>query len=174
MSSQPEAKRAKISPDVGTIACRLNELVRGDLEKVARAGITESPAALNLAKTLISMTESRMLHCVRCHENYDPSTNSNGCVMDDHDEGEGMIRCNRGGWDAFKYSCCKKYEDDSSPCFVGPHIEKYGDGGRYWDDDSLEETNKEGDCPVCNGDDDKDDEDDDDEEEEEGEGEGEA
>ena len=54
MSSQPEAKRAKISPDVGTIACRLNELVRGDLEKVARAGITESPAALNLAKTLIS------------------------------------------------------------------------------------------------------------------------
>jgi hypothetical protein len=182
-SSEPKAKRAKPEPepakishpDASRIACRLGELSKVALEDVARVGITESSeAALKLAKFLLSAKDSRMLHCVRCHENYDPSTNSNGCVMDDHDEGEGMIRCNRGGWDAFKYSCCKKYEDDSSPCFVGPHIEKYGDGGRYWDDDSLEETNKEGDCPVCNGDDDKDDEDDDDEEEEEGEGEGEA
>ena len=159
MSSQPEAKRAKISPDVGTIACRLNELVRGDLEKVARAGITESPAALNLAKTLISMTESRMLHCVRCHENFDPHhTGNTDCVMEGHDDTNGMIRCrSQEGYDAFAHPCCEKMEDDYDPCFAGPHISTY-EYGDYWGDFDLEEINQDGDCSKCNPEDDDDDE----------------
>ena len=71
--------------------------------------------------------------------------------MDEHNESDGMIRCCTAGWDEFKYPCCEKDEGDSSPCFKGSHIDDYGEGGHYWDDEGLEEKNKEDGCPVCNG-----------------------
>ena len=143
-------------------------LSRDDLKKVARAGITESQAVLNLAETLISRTEFRMQHCVRCHEDYDPSnTGDSDCVQETHDDTNGMIRCRgEGGWDDFQYPCCEKMQDDSSRCFEGYHISKYTDGDAYWGDDNLEEMNEDGDCSKCNPEEDSEEEDEDKEEEE--------
>jgi hypothetical protein len=172
-SSEPETKRAKLSLDVDAhkvLAKRLGDLEKDDLVKIAKVGIESSEAAFNMAKTLVYERESRLLHCVRCHENYDPRHCGDAdCVMDEHEEDEGMIRAGRNssGWDEFAYPCCEKMEDDYGPCFKGHHISDCEAGGGYWNDDNLQDLNEEGDCSECNANGEEEEEEEDEEEEEE-------
>lgn len=153
MTPPSDFKRRKLShSDTSRIAEKLNELSKPDLEKVARAGITESEAALNLARDLLDERNGRILHCVRCHKDYDPLHGGNkDCVMEEHDEdGLGNWEGGMASSSALTWSCCGKSEDYNGPCFEGPHMSVYGDGG-YWRDDELEEVNESGFCSTCQG-----------------------
>jgi hypothetical protein len=147
----PEPKRLKVShSDASSIAERLSELGKSDLEKLARAGIVESEATLNLARDLLDQRHTRVLHCVRCHEDYDRKhAGHKDCVMEEHDEDGLSKEAGPGTSFVFKWSCCGKSEDDSGPCYEGPHMHVYGEGS-YWRDDELEEMNEDGFCSKCN------------------------
>lgn len=129
----------------------LDDLQRDALLAIAKSAI-QSPNApeetLQLASQFVSQRANRMLHCVRCHDDYDPNyAGKKDCVMEDHDEGGGMIRVpGEGGWDEFAWPCCEKMEDSGEPCFEGSHISSWAEGGAYWrDDDPCDEE-----CSKCN------------------------
>jgi hypothetical protein len=152
-TQQSDPKRQKVShSDASSISERLSELGKSDLEQLARAGIVESEAILNLARDLLDQRNSRVLHCVRCHQDYDPKhAGDKDCVMEEHDE-DGLSKEEGPGTSfVIKWSCCGKSVDDNGPCFVGPHMHVYGEGS-YWRDDELEEMNEDGDCSKCNRD----------------------
>ena len=151
MSSNNNNKRAKVQLSVPEIIDQLPMLSRDTLLQIAESALESSSLSevtLQLASRLVSQRAARMLHCVRCHEDYDPDyAGPRDCVMEDHDESEGMIRMGGpGGWDRFAWPCCNKMEHDNEPCFEGQHISDFSDGGHYWKDDILAENDSFDDC----------------------------
>lgn len=139
---------------VDDIIGTLPTLRRAKLEAVAAAAIQSSSAAVRAAALEITENEqdSHFQHCVRCHEDFDPDTSGPyDCVMENHDEQNGMIEVGNSGME-YIYPCCH-LDDGDGPCWTGSHLAswenvkvtqidkgqtytKFNDGG-YWGDQEL-------------------------------------
>ncbi|CAB9523604.1 expressed unknown protein [Seminavis robusta] len=161
MASRPDSKRKREGGDVDpeSVAEEASELRHDQLLELAQMGIRHCPRVCKHAAKLLKKQSNRRLHCVRCHEDYDPNYAGNkDCKFDVHDESEGMINIGRGpdgGFDRFQWPGCENIEDeDEDPCFEGSHISDWSQGGDYWMDEHMEKGTP---LPGENDDDDDDD-----------------
>ena len=87
MASRPNKRKHAES-----IIQELPSLTRSTLEAIAAAALRSSNEAVNAAEKVLHTKKSTLLHCLRCHEDFDPSVQgSDQCIMEDHDENNGMI-----------------------------------------------------------------------------------
>ena len=153
---EEETTKRKKTSDPDAVAEEVTQLRREQLLELAQLGICQSAAVMDRAKKLLKKRDFRLEHCVRCHEDYDPDqAGYRDCKFDVHDEYEGLINlgCGRTGFDEYQWPCCGQVEgDEDRPCFEGPHITDWSQGGQYWMDEQMMTGTKE----------DEDDDDDDD------------
>jgi hypothetical protein len=125
MSNRPSNKRKHDNAE--SIIDELPDLARSTLEAVAAATLRSSGKAVTAAKKVLKTKKVTKLHCLRCHEDFDPETAGyNSCTMEEHDENNGMIESGSSGM-CWLYPCCLKDEDCDEPCWIGSHVTEYSE-----------------------------------------------
>mmetsp|Transcript_433 Transcript_433/g.646 ORF Transcript_433/g.646 Transcript_433/m.646 type:complete len:186 (+) Transcript_433:176-733(+) len=108
-----------------TIIDDLHILQRSTLEEVAEAALRSSDEAVSAAEKILSQKRKVLIHCLRCHEDFDPSKSGySSCTMHDH-SGE-LIECSNSGLD-YIHGCCLKSEDSDEPCWIGSHVTEWSE-----------------------------------------------
>lgn len=152
MASHHRSKRVK-SLDASSVVAELPRLCRSQLEAVAKAAVESSSEAAKAAAIVLNQSNKSLKHCVRCHCDFDPEVaGAYDCVMEEHDENNGMIESGGSGFE-WLWPCCEKNEDSGEPCWIGRHIVSWGQGGDgYWKDEELAgewSRRSEGECFEC-------------------------
>lgn len=125
------------------------------VHSLARKGVLWCQKVQRLTHALMeNREEGQLLHCVRCHEDYDPeSATSMDCRMFWHTEDYEYETDAETGDTVWYHYCCGEEKGHQRPCFEGNHILEWKDGGEYWMDEDLEEPPIEGEvcCLQCGG-----------------------
>jgi hypothetical protein len=132
-SSDNKRKRSN-DEDSNKVAEEASKLGRDQLLELAQLGIRQCPEVHGRAQQLLKKPKNCLLHCVRCHEDYDPNYAGNkDCKFDEHNES--LIEIDH---HQFKWECCGQIEgEEENPCFEGRHISDWGEGGAYWKDEDM-------------------------------------
>ena len=152
-----KAKKIKVPDlDVEQLKNDIRFMPRKQLEEIACACLDQATKSkedgvLCVVAGLLETSEANTVHCVRCHDDYDPNFDGT-CIMEEHDESTWTRTRGPGGWDAFFWGCCDtKEDDDDGPCWTGSHCTVFTDEhGGHWNDANQIRCLSKGECSSCN------------------------